>query len=93
MNSTDLSAEQAAAKQERIRQSLIYVGAMRERMDRRGFSPADRLYRHAAKAYDALHERHMGLKYLGCGLQAGNRSTGGRGCIVADANPWAAGIV
>jgi hypothetical protein len=93
MTSTDLTKDQAAAMQERIRQALVYVGAMRERMERRGLSPNDRLYRQTARAFDALHELHMGLHYVGCGMRTGNRTAGGKGYIVADGNPWAARIV
>jgi hypothetical protein len=69
------------------------VGAVRERMDRRGFDPADRLYRKTAKAYDSPYELRMGLHYFGCGMQAGNRTAGGMGYIGADGNPWAARVV
>lgn len=37
MTATDLDKDQIAPMQERIRQALVYVGAMRERMEKRSF--------------------------------------------------------
>jgi hypothetical protein len=91
MDSTDLSKDQIAPMQERIRQALVYVGAMRERMEKRGFDPNDLLYRQTQRSYDALHGLHMALVYAGCGMKTTFRPSGRY--VVADGNPWAARIV
>jgi len=92
-DATELASEQAAAMQERIRDAMLYVGSLRERMDRRGWDPNDRLYQQTMKAYDALHGLHMWLHYASCGMTGGNRTAGGMGYIVATAEACTARIV
>lgn len=91
MTATDLAKDQIAPMQERIRQALVYVGAMRERMEARGFDPNDLLYRQTARSYDALHGLHMALVYAGCGMKTTFRTEGRY--VMPDANPWAARVV
>jgi hypothetical protein len=43
-----------------------YVARLRERMERAGFPPGDRLYQLAAKAHDAIRQLASELHYLGC---------------------------
>ena len=47
---------------------MVYVGSLRERMDRRGWNPNDRVYQQTQRAYDALHGLNMSLHYIGCGM-------------------------
>ena len=68
MDSNDLTRDQAAQIGARIREAMVFVGSLRERMDRRGWNPNDRLYQEAAKAYDALHGLNVSLHYIGCGM-------------------------
>ena len=46
--------------------TLGYLFRLRQRMDKRGFSPDDPLYQLVVNAYDALHPLTVELHYLSC---------------------------
>ena len=75
MDSKDLTREQAKALGDRIRPMLVYVGAVLERMTRRGFSPDDPLLDATSQAFGGLKDMHTLLHYLSCkgGVCLGDR--------------------
>ena len=56
----------ARAVHARLRRQLSYLGALRRRMELRGFPPDDALYADAADAFNALHALCVRLHYLSC---------------------------
>jgi hypothetical protein len=53
MNSNDITTDQAKVINESVRQMLGYLARLKERMEKTGFPPNDRLYQIVEKAYDA----------------------------------------
>ena len=49
-----------------VLRSLVYLGALIDRMNRRGFSPDDRLFRRALEAFDKVHALNIELHYMSC---------------------------
>ena len=66
MNSNDLSKAQAKQMHAALVPTQRYLNRLYERLNARGFSPDDRLYRATVKAQAALGELVMVLHYLGC---------------------------
>ena len=64
MDSKDLTTAQAKELGDRVRPMLRYVGAVLERMTRRGFAPDDPLLDAASLAYGGLKDMHTLLHYL-----------------------------
>lgn len=65
MDSDDLSVFDA----ERIKRALpsvVYLSALRKRMEERGFPPNDPLYQHVTQAQQALSDLHIHVHYLTC---------------------------
>jgi hypothetical protein len=46
--------------------SINYLHRLRERMEKAGFPPDDKLFALVSKAYDAVHALFVELHYLGC---------------------------
>jgi hypothetical protein len=66
MERHDLTKSQAQAIHDAIGPTLGYLFRLRQRMDKRGFSPSDPLYQLVVNAYDALHPLTVELHYLSC---------------------------
>jgi len=66
MESKDLTTTQAKTVGDRIRPMLRYIGALRDRMTRRGFELDDLLYQETCEAFDVLHRINVRLHYLSC---------------------------
>ena len=65
---------QAKALYAAIRPALGYLCRLRDRMEKRGFSPTDKLVRLTVTAYDALHALSIELHYLSCEAGVGRQS-------------------
>jgi hypothetical protein len=63
IKSTD---DQIAALKETVRRQLCFLGGLRDRMNRLGFAPDDRLYVHVTAAWNAVQALHVEIHYLGC---------------------------
>jgi hypothetical protein len=55
---------------------LRYLGKLRQRMDKRGFTPSDKLYGLVNEAYDKVHHLSVELHYLSCGDVVGRPPRG-----------------
>jgi hypothetical protein len=66
VDSSDITAEQAAVLRERFGEMLNYAGRVRRRMERPGFPHNDRLYRETCRAADALQGLFMAAHYASC---------------------------
>ena len=61
-----LAPEHAAAIQEPLGRQPAYLGRMRTRLKKRGFTPADRLYQRGQAAWDAAQALSVEVHYLSC---------------------------
>jgi hypothetical protein len=61
-----LAPEHIAAIQEPIARHLRYLGRLRTRLKKRGFTPADLLYQRVQGAWSAVHALSVELHYLSC---------------------------
>lgn len=66
MNSSNLTHEQLKELCRIIRRKLHFLGRLRQRMERLGFRPDDRLYLATTDAYNAVHALHVECHYLTC---------------------------
>jgi hypothetical protein len=66
MDESDISPEQAKEMHERVMEMVGYLGALRRRMDERGFPPHGRFREVVEQAYDRVHGLAMFLHYLSC---------------------------
>lgn len=66
MDSSQLTIEQAKVMDERVRQMLGYLHALRSRIDKRGFPSADELRQKVERAHVALHSLSVTLHYMTC---------------------------
>ena len=75
MESKDLTTVQAKVLGDRIRPMLAFIGALRDRMTRRGFELDDLLYQETCEAFDVLHRINVRVHYLSCksGVGLGDR--------------------
>jgi len=71
MDSTKLKAWQARLMYTTLRPALGYLHRMRERMDRRGFPPNDKLLKLTVAAYNAIHSLPVELHYMSCASGVG----------------------
>ena len=74
MTSDDLTTEQARRVGVVVGRYLNYLGRLRERMQRRGFSPQDPLVVSVTKAWNETHELRVRLHYLSCSSGVGRPS-------------------
>jgi hypothetical protein len=66
VDSSNVTHEQARIINDRVAESLAYVGKLRKRMERRGFPHRDPLYLATCEACDALQHLFMTTHYLSC---------------------------
>lgn len=66
MDSSDLSADQAAKLYLAVRPTLDFLSLVRERMTRLGFDPADRLFRLVCRAQEATDDLADETHRLAC---------------------------
>jgi hypothetical protein len=66
VDSKSLTDEQIAALKETIRRQLNFLGRLRDRMNRLGFPPDDRLYVQVVQAWNAVQALHIEIHYMGC---------------------------
>ena len=67
----ELTRQQAEALARKLQPKIAYVVRVRERMDRVGFTPQDRLYQLLRKAEDALRHLAAELHYVSCASGVG----------------------
>ena len=67
MNSDDITKGQAKVIADALYPGFNYVAQLRERMQKAGFPPGDRLYQIVANAHDALRQLSSELHYMTCG--------------------------
>lgn len=72
-DSRTLSASQAGRLKESLGPQLRYPSRLLNRMEKIGFLSGDPLYERVKKKYDATHDLHVHLHYLGC--KASRRAT------------------
>ncbi|HEY1601798.1 MAG TPA: hypothetical protein VGG64_19510 [Pirellulales bacterium] len=73
MDANDLTTEQAARIREALVPAMGYLGRLRERMDKTGFTPDDKLRGLTSSAYEAMHHLCVELHYLSCSGGVGRR--------------------
>jgi hypothetical protein len=66
MDSRTLGPEQTERLRESLRPHLQYLRRLIARMDQVGFVAGDPLYQRVKAAYNAMHDLHVHLHYLGC---------------------------
>jgi hypothetical protein len=66
MGKDDIQPEHARIIAERLRSLLNYLGRLKQRMERRGFSQDDPLYRTVFGAWQAVYSLTVELHYLSC---------------------------
>jgi len=74
MDANDLTTEQAAKIRAALVPTLSYLGRLRERMDKTGFTPDDKLRGLTSQAYNALHHLCVELHYLSCSGGVGRQA-------------------
>jgi hypothetical protein len=74
MERVRLTIKQADALRDRIRPMLHSLYRCRRRLDALGFDDKGVIYRSIDKAYCAMHELHMTLRYESCGRGVGRAS-------------------
>jgi hypothetical protein len=72
---------------------IVYLGSLRDRMERRGFDPYPGSIIRLMTAYKAPQGLNVTLHSLGCGMAPRKRRTASAGYIVAGRNPWASRVV
>jgi hypothetical protein len=73
VDSTKLRPWQAKALYPALRPALGFLHRLRERMEKRGFPPGDKLYRLTANAYEALHALSIELHHMSCESGVGRK--------------------
>ena len=71
MDEADITREQAKEMHDRVAAMVRYLGALRRRLDERGFPPQCRFREIVEQAYDRTHSLAMFLHYLTCPGQTG----------------------
>jgi hypothetical protein len=66
MDSTKIKPWQAKLMYATLRPALGYLCRLRERMERRGFPPNDKLLKLTEAAYNAIHSLTVELHYMSC---------------------------
>lgn len=66
MNSKDLTREQLETLNKQVGRPLRWLLALQRRMERRGFTNEDELFRVTQQAYDKVHHLSVVLHYLNC---------------------------
>jgi hypothetical protein len=66
MDSRDLSSTQAGVLYEHIRPMMSYLHTLKERMEKRGFHPSDKLYLEVSSAYYSMHVLAQDLHKMSC---------------------------
>ena len=74
MNKSDITPDQAKQLADAVCRQKAYLYRLRERMEKRGFTPSDPLYQRVAAAYDAVFRLWVELHYMSCGV----KNPGGR---------------
>ena len=66
MDRTDVKKDQAKTINKALFPSLNYLFRLKERMQKVGFPPSDKLFLMVCKAYDAVRALHGETHYLSC---------------------------
>jgi hypothetical protein len=66
MDSTSIKPRQATLMYGAVKPAVTYLYRLRERMERRGFPPNDKLLKLTDAAYKAVHALAVELHYMGC---------------------------
>ena len=61
-----IKRSQAKELHRRLRPKLSYLYRLRERMQKVGYVPGDRLYELAVKSYESVHALCVEVHYLSC---------------------------
>jgi hypothetical protein len=71
-----LSREHAEAIREPIRRQLAYLGRLRTRLTKRGFTPTDALYQRVEAAWNATQALSVEVHYMACAPETVGREEG-----------------
>jgi hypothetical protein len=66
MSSEDLTKAQAKVIHDALFPGTNYLARLRNRMEKSGFPPDDKLFQLVGKAYDAMRHLYGEVHYLGC---------------------------
>jgi hypothetical protein len=66
MDSRNLTSSQAGILYEQVRPMMSYLHELKERMEKRGFHPSDKLYLETCVAYASVHVLAQDLHQRSC---------------------------
>ena len=66
MRSEDLKDWQATKVEDSLRPALVYLARLKRRMEKRRFTPDDRLFQLVTQAHAAMQDLSTELHYLSC---------------------------